>query len=105
MKKINNIINEFQIEIRKLYGKKLKNILFYGSWARNEATKDSDIDMAVVLKGNIAPGKEIDRMIDIITELNLKYRVLISVYPINEADYLTLKSPLLMNIRSEGVPV
>lgn len=105
MKKIDIIVNEFQAELRKLYGKKLKKVLCYGSWARNEATEDSDIDLAVILNGNVIPGKEIDRMIDIITEINLKYRVLISVYPVKEADYLTLKSPLLMNIRAEGVPL
>ncbi|MEE8167966.1 MAG: nucleotidyltransferase domain-containing protein [Candidatus Hydrothermarchaeales archaeon] len=103
MNKINDIIKEFRVEIEKLYGKRLKNIILYGSWARNEATEDSDIDMVVVFEGDITPGKEIDRMIDIITEINLKHGVLISVYPVSEIDYLTLKSPLLMNVRKEGV--
>jgi len=43
-------------------------------------------------------------MIDIITEMNLKHNILISIYPVSEIDYLTLKSPLLMNVRKEGVP-
>jgi len=43
-------------------------------------------------------------MIDIITEINLKYDVLISVYPISEKDYSTVNSPLLINVRKEGVP-
>ena len=42
-------------------------------------------------------------MIDIITEINLKYGVLLSVYPISENDYFTLNSPLLINVRKEGV--
>ena len=54
--------------------------------------------------GSLEPGKEIDRMIDIIAEINLKYNVLISVYPVSAEDYLTLKTPLLMNARKEGVP-
>ncbi len=104
MKKINNILREFRAEIEKLYGKRLKNIILYGSWARDEATEDSDIDIVVVLKEDITPGKEIDRMIGIITEMNLKYNILISVYPVSERDYLTLKSPLLLSVRREGVP-
>lgn len=103
MRKIDVIIKEFKAELEKLYGKNLENIILYGSWARNEATEDSDIDTIVILKGDITPGKEIDRMIDMITDINLKHRVLISVYPISERDYLTLKSPLLMNVRREGV--
>lgn len=104
MKKINNILKEFKAEVEKLYGKRLRNILLYGSWARGAATDNSDIDLVVVLEGDIKPGKEIDRMIDIITEINLKHQVLISVYPVSEKDYLELKSPILLNIRKEGVP-
>jgi hypothetical protein len=59
---------------------------------------------AIVLEGKVIPGKEIDRMIDIITEINLKHGVLISVYPVAEEDYSTINSPLLINVRREGVP-
>lgn len=102
---MNEVIKEFRIEIEKLYGKRLKKIVLYGSWARKEATEDSDIDVVVVLEGEVIPGREIDRMIDIITEINLRHNVLISVCPVSEKDYLTLKSPLLMNVRREGVLV
>lgn len=37
------------------------------------------------------PGKEIDRMIDIITDVNLKYNALVSVIPISVDDYNNLK--------------
>jgi predicted nucleotidyltransferase len=104
MKEINNIIKEFKVEVGKLCGKKLKSVILYGSYARGEATDDSDIDIAVVLEGDISPGREIDRMIDIITDMNLKHKVLISIYTVSEIDYLTLKSPLLMNVRKEGAP-
>lgn len=104
---INNnlILQSFKTEISKLYGKRLKKVVLYGSLARNEATDDSDIDILVILEGHITPGKEIDRMIDIITDINMKYQVLISVYPVSENDYLTVKSPLLLNVRKEGITV
>ncbi|MFQ5962909.1 MAG: nucleotidyltransferase family protein [Candidatus Scalinduaceae bacterium] len=101
----NFILQNFKTEISKLYGKRLKKVILYGSFARNEATEDSDIDILVMLEGRISPGKEIDRMIDIITDINLKYQVLISVYPISENDYLNVKSPLLLNVRKEGITV
>jgi len=104
VKDISGIIREFKSELEKLYNGKLKNVILYGSWARDNAREDSDIDFAVVLKGKNSPGKEIDRMIDIVTKMNLKYDVLVSVYPVSESDYLTLKSPLLLNVRREGVP-
>jgi len=101
---IKQCIREFVQRIQSLYGDRLKRVIVYGSRARNEATWDSDIDLAVVLAGAVAPGREIDRMIDIITDLNLEYRVLLSVYPVSEDDYLHRESPLLINIRREGVP-
>ena len=102
---IEQILKEFRKGFEKLYGKRLKNIILYGSWATGKATEDSDIDLAIVLEGDVAAGKEIDRMIDIVTEINLDYGVLISVYPVSEEDYSTLNSPLLLNLRREGMPV
>jgi predicted nucleotidyltransferase len=102
--RIRDILKEFREELEKLYENRLKTIILYGSWARGEATEDSDIDVLIVLEGKVIPGKEIDRMIDIITEINLKHGVLISVYPISEDDYSTINSPLLINVRREGVP-
>ena len=82
----------------------VKNIVLNGSWARGDATDESDIDLLIVLEGKVTPGKEIDKMINIITEINLKHGVLISVYPVSEEDYSTVNSPLLINVRREGIP-
>ncbi|HXW00201.1 MAG TPA: nucleotidyltransferase domain-containing protein [Anaerolineae bacterium] len=97
-------IKEFKAAIQKLYGPRLKDVVLYGSWARDEATAESDIDLIVVLAGDVVPGQEIDRMIEVITEINLTHNVLISVYPVSEEAYATLNSPLLLNVRKEGIP-
>jgi predicted nucleotidyltransferase len=100
---IEHILRDFREKTEKLYGSRLKNIILYGSFARGHATEDSDIDLAIVLEGNVTPGREIDRLIDVVTDLNLNYGVLISVYPVSEENYDSLNSPLLMNIRREGI--
>jgi len=105
MIEINDIVKEFKTRLVELYGDRLKSVLIYGSWARSVATEDSDIDVVVVLEGEVSPGREIDRMIAIITDTNLDYGVLLSVYPVSVADFTSLRSPLLMNVRKEGVPV
>jgi predicted nucleotidyltransferase len=101
---VREAIKEFKTEIQKLYGQRLKEVILYGSWARDEATSESDIDLIVVLTGDVVPGQEIDRMIEVITEINLTHNVLISVYPVSEEAYATVNSPLLMNVRREGIP-
>ncbi len=42
---------------------------------------------------------------NIITELGLEYGVLISVYPISERTFRHVKSPLVLNVKREGVVV
>ncbi len=101
---IEPILKEFRKSIEKLYGKRLKNIILYGSYARKQPTVDSDIDLAIVLEGDVVAGKEIDRLIDVITDINLSYSVLLSVYPVSEENYNSLNSPLLLNLRREGIP-
>jgi len=102
MSGIEKIIKELKTELKNLYQDRLEKIILYGSYARGEETTESDIDIAVVLSGNVKKGEEIDRIIDIITDINLKYDVLISIYPVSKDDYEHLNSPILKNMRREG---
>jgi predicted nucleotidyltransferase len=102
---IDEILKELKAGVLKLYGNRFRGIVLYGSWARNQANQDSDIDLMIVLAGDVAAGKEIDRLIDIITDLNLKYNVLLSIYPVSEKDFKSVNSPLLLNIRKERIAV
>ena len=90
-------------ELERIYGPRLKRLVVYGSYARGTETADSDIDVAVVLDGEVRPGREIDRMIDTITDLNLEFATLISVFPVSETDFSERQSPLLNNLRREGI--
>ncbi len=99
------VLSELNQALRRLYGTRLRQVILYGSWARGDATDDSDIDIAIVLDGDVSPTLEIDRTAGVVFDLNLKHGVLISVYPVSEVDYRKVSSPLLLNLRREGVPV
>ncbi len=103
---IDQILKEFREGVEKLYGGRLKKIILYGSYARGQANDEhSDIDLAVVLAGAVDPCEEIDRMADIFTDLNLEHNVLIAVYPVSESNFEKVESPLLINVRKEGITV
>lgn len=102
--KIARVLEELKAKLRRIYGNRLKNLILYGSWARGDATEDSGIDMIVVLEGDVSPGREIERMIDAVTDMLLDHSELVSVYPVSEDDYERVNSPLLMNARREGIP-
>ena len=103
---IEAILKEFKQKTAELYGARLKKIVLYGSYARGQANDEhSDIDLAVVLAGTVEPCKEIDRMADIFTDLNLEHNVLIAVYPVSESNFEKVESPFLINVRREGITV
>ena len=101
--KLEKIISDFRQELEKLYGDRLLKLVLYGSQARGDATEDSDIDIMVVLKSPVSPGDEIFYMGEVKNQINLKYNQLISVLPISEEDFSYKNTPLLDNIRREGL--
>ena len=70
MHDINPALSAFTNAVRTLYGNRLERIVLFGSFARGTAHEGSDIDVAVVSKGSIQAGLEIDQMSDILFEVN-----------------------------------
>ena len=46
---MNDLIQEYVKEIRNIYGVHLKQIILYGSYARGDFRKDSDIDLMLLV--------------------------------------------------------
>jgi uncharacterized protein len=98
-----NSLIELQRALEQLYGRRAPTMMIYGSQARKHATSSSDIDILLIYPRSVKPGKEITRLSAILADLNMRYQVLVSVLPISKDDYLQTQSPLLKNIRLEGV--
>lgn len=102
--KIRQLLREFKQLLKNLYGERLEDLVLFGSFARHEETRDSDVDVLIVLKDiNVSPGDEIWRMGNAEIELLLKYDELISVVPVSANDFLYRDSPLLRNVRQDGI--
>lgn len=102
---IQELLYELEKILRDLYGDRLVNIVLCGSFARDEATLDSDIDIAVVLKGKVDKFQELDRLHDATYPLALEYEELISFYPISQEDLKDTEWPLHYHIQKEGIKV
>jgi uncharacterized protein len=101
--KIRQLLKVFRGELEVLYGERLVHLVLYGSFARHEETEGSDVDVLVVLGGKVSPVDEIRRMGDASTDLLLKHNELISIVPMSLDDFLYRRSPLLRNVRREGI--
>lgn len=102
-KELAEILQRLKTCLREIYGDRLVKMVLFGSQARGEASTNSDIDVLVVLKGNVNPGEEIKKTSDLVAELSLEYNQVISRLFIDESRFNSYNSPLLQNIRREGI--
>lgn len=105
--KLTNILTELRTGLVELYGERLKAVVLYGSQARGDARPDwhSDIDVAFILDDFADSWPEIRRTSQLVSDLSLAYDITVSALPFRERDWQEAVSPLMVNIRREGIPV
>jgi uncharacterized protein len=104
MQNTRKALRKLQSALSKQYGTGAPKILVYGSYARREANLDSDIDILLIYPNDIRSGREIYSLSSTLSELNLRYQVLISLLPIYEAEFERSTDPFWSKIRQEGIP-
>lgn len=105
LQNLKTILAELKNCLQSLYGDRLAKVLLFGSQARGEATDNSDIDIMVILKGDVIPSQEIARTIDDVAGISLANDVVLSCVFMPESRYETERSPLILNVRREGLAV
>ena len=93
-------------ELAPAYGPRLVRMVLYGSMARGDgALPDSDIDILVVLDGEVDALAESWRQSAAIAAISLEHDVVLSVVFVSRREYEAARTPLLMNVAREGVAV
>ena len=103
--RIKNIIKEADNEFRNIFSDRLKKIILYGSYARGDYSEGSDIDLILLIDNMKDVKSERNNYLPIISSLSLKNDILISAIPYNYKDFYNNKTPLLLNIKREGVEI
>ena len=98
------VLGELVEGILSILESQVIRIVLYGSVARGTNTAESDVDIALLLNGNLSRETE-DKLSDLIVDLNLKYVIVLSVIDI---DYEMFKkwekvTPFYKNVNEEGV--
>jgi predicted nucleotidyltransferase len=101
--KLKEVLDELRGALSDHYGERLSKLVLFGSQARGDAEEDSDIDVLVVLKGDVTETEELEATNKLTAAISLKHDVVVSCVFVSEARYLTHRSPLLLNVRREGV--
>ncbi len=90
-------LQELKAALINIYGERLAGVCLYGSYARGDFTKDSDIDVLIALKGDVDTYGELTCLSEVVS-VCLRHDVLIATYPAPAAWLIEHPSPLFINI-------
>lgn len=96
------IISELEASLREIYDNRFLGLVLFGSHARGTGDGGSDIDLMLLLRDS-ARANERRIYADLVAELSLKYDVVISLVPMGIEEFQRSKTPLLLNVRREGI--
>ena len=105
---LNMILKAISNAYREVYNTNLVSIILYGSYARGDFQKDSDIDIVAIVRGNREElQNELKKIWDISSDLELEYGTIVSptVIPYEEFKQYKNDVPYYRNIQKEGVKI
>ena len=103
---IDALLGQYVKEIGEIYGEHLKSVILYGSYARGDFHKDSDLDIMIL--ADVAP-EEIsyyaDKVYDITYDFEMEHNLEINPNVQSQQIYNQWKKvyPFFMNIEKDGV--
>lgn len=100
--KITEMLTKLRRGLEDLYGERLDGVFLFGSYARHEATPESDVDILVVLDEVADYGREIQRTGYLVSRLSLDYEVSISRVFVSSSAWRHRDSPFLCNVREHA---
>jgi predicted nucleotidyltransferase len=101
---LHKVLGDLKTGLLLVYGDRLRGIYLFGSYARGEADRESDLDILVVLDTFNRYALEVNRTAELAADLSLKYSVTISLVFFREHEWLHGDTPFLSNVRDEAVP-
>jgi len=88
-----------------IYGDRLRRLVLFGSHARGEANKESDVDLLLVLEGPVDLHEEARRTSDIVVDAAVNDEVALSLTHVSSATWGDKSRSFVRNIRRDGVEI
>lgn len=103
---MNDLIQEYVNEIRNIYRVHLKQIILYGSYARGDFRKDSDVDIMLLVD---LPEEKLNLFSDELSNLGFEYNIMHDIWfmPVvrnmEHFKYWREAYPFYSNVAKEGI--
>ena len=94
-----DVVAQLRQGLRELYGDRFRDLLLYGSYAR----EGSDVDLLILLRGPVNTSQEISRIVNLSAPLSLVHDIVLSVMPVSDEAYEKGNTAFLRTIRREAV--
>lgn len=103
---VENLLNKYVEKLQKIYGGHLQSVILYGSYARGDFTRESDVDIMILLNLTDEEIKGYRHQLSEYTyEINMAYDVDIKPIAKNKEHFMKWVDnyPFYANISEEGV--
>lgn len=97
------LLDRLAADLKGLYGERYRGLVLYGSYARGEADEGSDVDVLLLLEGEVNPARELLRAEEAEWPLSLEAGYTVSLLPVSIEAYRSSEQPFLRNARGEGI--
>lgn len=100
---LSGLLDRLARGLETIFGERYRGLVLYGSYARGDADEGSDVDVLLLLDGDVAWWDEYLKAEPVVLPLSLEMVITISLRPVSVERFRNGADPFMRNVRREGI--